>query len=77
MASFEGPGGDTNLAHSMAGKRQKYSEESLKPGNILLFGRVTYEMKWQVSGLRPWPVERFPWLPEEMNRAEKLVFRRR
>ena len=49
------------------------SEENLKSNNILLFGRVTYEM---MSNFWPSPMayETFPKVAEGMNNSEKIVF---
>jgi len=50
-----------------------YSAESLKSGNTLLFGRVTYEM---MASFWPTPmgIEHSPIIAEGMNKAEKIVF---
>lgn len=50
----------------------QYSIDQLKSGNILLFGRVTYEMMYSF-----WPTatafSMFPIVAEKMNTSEKLV----
>lgn len=52
-----------------------FSEENLEKDNILLFGRVTYEMMYAF-----WPtshaMELMPVVAEGMNKAEKIVFSR-
>ncbi len=71
---FEGPKGDTSW-HKHGGEEAEYSAESLKSGNTLLFGRVTYEMMvsfWPT----PMAIENFPIVAEGMNKAEKIVFSR-
>lgn len=69
---FKGPGEDTSW-HKHGGEEAEYSVESLKQGNTLLFGRVTYEM---MAGFWPTPMaaETFPAVAEGMNKAEKVVF---
>jgi dihydrofolate reductase len=50
----------------------QYSIDRLQSGNILMFGRVTYEMMFSF-----WPTEAafsmFPTVAEKMNNSEKLV----
>jgi dihydrofolate reductase len=50
----------------------QYSIDSLQSGNILMFGRVTYEMMYSF-----WPTDTaysmFPVVAEKMNASEKLV----
>lgn len=50
----------------------QYSIDQLQSGNILLFGRVTYEMMYSF-----WPTDMayslFPIVAEKMNAAEKIV----
>jgi len=69
---FKGSNEDTSW-HKHGGEEAKYSEESLKQGNILLFGRRTYEM---MADFWPTPMAResFPKVAEGMNKAEKIVF---
>lgn len=50
-----------------------YSEQAMQPGNILLFGRITYEMMhsfWPT----PMAAELFPQVAAGMNAAEKIVY---
>jgi dihydrofolate reductase len=71
---YKGVNEDTSW-HKHGGEEARYSEDSLKAGNILLFGRVTYEM---MAGF--WPTQmaadNFPKVAEGMNKAEKIVFSR-
>lgn len=71
---FEGPGGDI-IWHVHGEEENKYAAEMLKLGDILLFGRITYEL--MVSF---WPTEyaikNDPLVAEGMNKAEKIVFSR-
>lgn len=59
--------------HRHGGEESEYSEQSLEAENILLFGRITYEM---MAGF--WPtseaVKNIPVVAERMNRSEKIVF---
>jgi len=59
--------------HKHGGEEAEFSAESLKSGNILLFGRATYQ---QMESF--WPTqmaaENFPVVAEMMNKAEKIVF---
>lgn len=59
--------------HKHREEQAKYSEDSLSSGNILLFGRKTYEM---MASFWPTPsaAEMFPGVAAGMNRAEKIVF---
>ena len=68
---FKGPQEDISWhIHDEEGSR--YSEQQLSAGNILVFGRKTYEMMHHF-----WPTpmahELFPKVAEGMNRAEKIV----
>lgn len=69
---FKGENEDTSW-HSHGEEEGKYSEQSLSTGDILLFGRATYEM---MSNF--WPTtmasEMFPVVAVGMNRAHKIVF---
>ncbi|MDB5198824.1 MAG: dihydrofolate reductase [Chitinophagaceae bacterium] len=69
---YKGPGGDISW-HKHDEEGGKMSEENLKSNNILLFGRVTYEM---MANFWPSPMahETFPDVAEGMNNAEKIVF---
>ena len=71
---YKGPGGDISW-HKHDEEGGKMSEENLKSNNILLFGRVTYEM---MGGFWPSPkaYEMFPEVAKGMNNAEKIVFSR-
>lgn len=58
--------------HSHEGEESAFSAESLQTGNILLFGRKTYEMMrsfWSTS----MAAEAFPEVAAGMNKARKLV----
>lgn len=72
---FEGPAKGDISWHAHGGEESEYSAESLRSGNTLLFGRVTYEMM-----ARFWPtpiaMAQFPVVAEGMNKAEKIVFSR-
>jgi dihydrofolate reductase len=72
--NFKGPGEDTSW-HKHDEEGSKFSEENMRPGNILLFGRKTYQM---MAGFWPSPIanENFPKVAEGMNNAEKIVFSR-
>lgn len=61
--------------HRHGSEENEYSADSLQPGNILLFGRVTYEM---MAGWWPSPIamEQDPIVAKGMNDAEKIVFSR-
>lgn len=69
---YKGPNEDTSW-HKHGEEEAKYSEESLKEDNTLLFGRVTYEM---MAGFWPSPaaLQSFPAVAKGMNKAEKIVF---
>lgn len=72
---LEGPQVGDISWHKHGGEEAEYSAESLKTGNTLLFGRVTYEMMvsfWPT----PMAIESFPIVAEGMNNAEKIVFSR-
>lgn len=68
---FKGPDDDTSW-HMHGEEGNRYSEEKLKQENILLFGRVTYEMMRAF-----WPGEAaaamFPVVAKMMNESEKIV----
>ncbi len=59
--------------HKHGEEEAAYSVESLKSMNILIFGRVTYEM---MASFWPTPmaIETSPFVAEGMNKAEKIVF---
>jgi dihydrofolate reductase len=59
--------------HKHGGEEGEFSAEGLGAGNILLFGRVTYDMMYGF-----WPtqnaIQNMPVVAEGMNNAEKIVF---
>lgn len=59
--------------HKHEQEEGEFSSESLKSENILLFGRITFEM---MANFWPSPMayENFPLVAEGMNKAEKIVF---
>jgi len=69
---FKGVNNDIGW-HKHGGDESEFSAESLKTGNTLLFGRVTYEM---MAGFWPTPaaMESLPMVATGMNRADKIVF---
>jgi dihydrofolate reductase len=71
---YKGPAEDTHW-HAHGEEEARFSEDQLKTGNILLFGRKTYDMMYSF-----WPTpmasQLFPKVAEGMNRAEKLVISR-
>lgn len=71
---YKGPDEDISW-HAHGHEEAQYSVDSLAEGNILLFGRRTYE---QMAAF--WPTkqaaEQFPQVADGMNRAEKIVFSR-
>ncbi len=71
---YKGPNEDISW-HRHGAEENAYSEEALKSGNILLFGRVTYEM---MAGFWPTPmaIQNNPVVAEGMNNADKIVFSR-
>ena len=71
---FKGPNGDISW-HKHGAEEGEYSAESLKSGNTLLFGRVTYEM---MASFWPTPaaLQNAPIVAEGMNKADKIVFSR-
>jgi dihydrofolate reductase len=71
---FKGPKEDISW-HRHGAEENEYAAESLKSGNTLLFGRVTYEM---MAGYWPTPaaIKNDPIVAEGMNKAEKIVFSR-
>ncbi len=68
---YKGVNEDTSW-HFHGEEGNEYSEEQLKSGNILLFGRKTYEMMYSF-----WPTkmaaELYPFVAEKMNSSEKIV----
>jgi dihydrofolate reductase len=72
---FKGPGGDLSW-HRHGAEENEFAAGNLNsPGNILLFGRVTYEM---MAGYWPTPeaIKNDPVVAEGMNKADKIVFSR-
>ena len=71
---FEGPKRDISW-HKHGAEENEYAAEMLKAGNMLLFGRVTYEM---MASYWPTPMatQNDPVVAEGMNSAEKIVFSR-
>src|SRR5438093_750762 len=69
---YKGPNEDISW-HNHGGEENEFSIEGLKTGNILLFGRKTFEMMKSF-----WPTEeakkQFPVVAEGMNKSEKIVF---
>src|SRR5215213_3787773 len=59
--------------HSHNSDAEEYSKEATQSGNVLLFGRVTYEMMASF-----WPtqnaIDMMPEVAKGMNSAEKIVF---
>lgn len=71
---FEGPNRDISW-HVHGGEENSYAAERLKAGNMLLFGRVTYEMMasyWPT----PMALKNDPTVAQRMNSADKIVFSR-
>jgi len=71
---FEGPGRDISW-HNHGADEDAYAAEMLQMGDILLFGRITYELMASF-----WPTEfaikNDPFVADGMNKAEKIVFSR-
>ncbi|MTI23802.1 dihydrofolate reductase family protein [Fulvivirga kasyanovii] len=69
---YKGADGDTSW-HRHGKEEEKYSEEMLALGNVLLFGRKTYEL---MTAFWPTPagMETSPKVAAGMNAAEKIVF---
>ena len=59
--------------HRHGGEEEGFSVDSLQQDNILLFGRVTYQM---MASFWPTPMamESMPDVATGMNNAEKIVF---
>ena len=71
---FKGRDGDTSW-HRHGRQEDEYGRDQMKKGNILLYGRITYEMMagyWQ----SPEAKANNKAMAEEMNKAEKIVFSR-
>ena len=71
---FEGVKKDIGW-HKHDAEGTAYAVEGLKSGNMLLFGRVTYEL---MASYWPTPIaiQNDPVVAEGMNKAEKIVFSR-
>lgn len=69
---YKGDHNDTSW-HRHGEEEGQYSVEALKDDNILLFGRLTYEMmvSWWPT---PMAAEAYPEVAKSMNSAEKIVF---
>lgn len=71
---YKGPNGDISR-HRHGAEETEFSAQSLQAGNVLLFGRVTYEL---MAGY--WPtseaIKNAPLVAEGMNKADKIVFSR-
>lgn len=68
---YKGQNEDTSW-HPHGGEASKFANEASGAGNILLFGRKTYEM---MAGFWPTPMaaELFPLVAENMNKSQKIV----
>jgi len=70
---FKGANEDISWAKKGSNEETEFAADNLKSGNILLFGRVTYEMMEKY-----WPTpeaqKNDPIVAEGMNEAEKIVF---
>ncbi|MEO8151041.1 MAG: dihydrofolate reductase family protein [Bacteroidia bacterium] len=66
--------GDTSW-HRHGEEEGEFSAKNLQSNNILLFGRVTYQMmaSWWPT---PMAIQNMPVVAEGMNNAEKIVFSR-
>jgi dihydrofolate reductase len=71
---YKGPADDISW-HVHGDEEAEYSKDSIGRGNVLLFGRVTYEM---MAAYWPSKVakERDPIVAAGMDKAEKIVFSR-
>ncbi len=71
---FAGKGGDISW-HTVDAEFNKFAEEKATSGNILVFGRVTYEL---MASYWPTPeaIKNDPVVAEGMNKAQKIVFSR-
>ena len=70
---YKGPLEDISWHPHGGNEEASFSEESAQSGNILLFGRVTYEVMKSF-----WPtslaMEQMPVMAQAMNEAQKIVF---
>ena len=71
---YQGSKGDISW-HIHGAEEHEYAVESLKAGNTLLFGRVTYQM---MASYWPTPIalKNDAIIAQGMNKAEKIVFSR-
>jgi dihydrofolate reductase len=71
---YKGPNGDISW-HRHGDEEGEYSAKALQADNVLLFGRVTYEL---MASYWPTPeaMKNDPIVADGMNRAEKIVFSR-
>ncbi len=71
---FAGPGGDISW-HNVDAEFNTFAEEKANSGNLLLFGRVTYQL---MAGYWPTPeaIKNDPVVAGGMNKSEKIVFSR-
>lgn len=69
---LNGPNGDISW-HRHGDEENQYAVDSMGEGNVLVFGRKTYEM---MASYWPSPaaIENDPTVAEGMNQSEKLVF---
>jgi dihydrofolate reductase len=72
---FKGVNEDISWAKSDSKGEKDFAAEKLRSGNILLFGRKTYEL---MAGYWPTPeaAKNNPHVADGMNQAEKIVFSR-
>ncbi len=72
---FKGPNEDVSWSKNNSKEQSEFAAKNAKSGNILLFGRKTYEM---MAGYWPTPQasKQNPEVAEGMNKAEKIVFSR-
>jgi dihydrofolate reductase len=72
---YKGPSEDISWHHhgSEGSEENEYGKEGVQQDNIILFGRVTYEM---MKSYWPTPMakEQNPVMAEGMNKATKIVF---
>jgi dihydrofolate reductase len=71
---FESPKGNISW-HTHGEEENDFAKESIKPGGMMLFGRVTYEMmaSWWPT---PEAIKTNPIVAKGMNKADKIVFSR-
>ena len=71
---FAGQDGDISW-HNVDAEFHEYAEKNANSGNVLLFGRVTYEL---MAGYWPSPeaIKNDPSVAQGMNRSPKIVFSR-